>query len=690
MSVAAIQPNAWGIDEFGREARKVALVAIAYYLAAQAAFFIGTLSDKIFAPFWPPNIVLLCALLLTPARRWWLPILAAFPAHALAEHGVGMPLLQMLAAFATNCAFAIIAALALRRALGGPPWFDTLRKAWLYVLLAAIACPMVAALGGGFMRILGDGAIEKYPLFWADWFMSNALGSMTLGPIALMALSARRWSLASIPKHAFVEATFLGVALIAVCTVVFEASVGNTASGFLPALLYLPLPLVLWAAVRFGVKGASGAILVVTIVLIWKALNGPSIFLASDSETSVFAIQAFLIGLAIPVLLLGASIDETRHAERAVRESEERMKAAAVAANISMWHFNYESESFWLTDHGREMFGFAPDETVTRYAVMSRVHPEDRQAAIDAMQAATAAGKLAVCEFRIVWPDGQVRWILCRAGVHGDYRGAPAQISGTFVDISERKAAESEVAHQRHELAHLMRVSMLGELSGGIAHELTQPLSAILSNAEAARILLTQKNPNIAEVVEVLDDIIGEDNRAGEVIRRLRGLLKKSEAKFESVDLNDLVTSTLRLLHNEQINRRVRVFVDLTSDIPLVSGDPVQLQQVLLNLLLNAMDAMNEMVPSRRKITVSTRLLSGEEIEVSVADSGIGLSQSSQMRAFQPFFTTKERGLGLGLSLSSSIIKLHLGDLILENNAQGGATARFRLPRLNTMMVAAK
>jgi PAS domain S-box-containing protein len=355
-----------------------------------------------------------------------------------------------------------------------------------------------------------------------------------------------------------------------------------------------------------------------------------------------------------------------------------------------MWHFDYESESFWLTDYGREMFGFAPGEAITRYAVISRVHPDDRQAAIESMQAATAAGKLAIYEFRIVRPDGEIRWIRCRAGAHGDYHGAPAQISGTFSDLTERRAAEAEVAQQRHELAHLMRVSMLGELSGGIAHELTQPLSAILSNAEAARILLTRKNPNIAEVVEVLDDIIGEDNRAGEVIRRLRGLLRKSEAKFEPVDLNDLTTSTLRILHNEVINRKITTSIKLGTALPLVSGDPVQLQQVLLNLLLNAMDAMNEMVPSRRKITVSTRLLSGDEVEVRVADSGIGLSQSGQVRAFQPFFTTKERGLGLGLSLSSSIIRLHGGKLVLENNAEGGATATFRVPRLNVMMVAAK
>jgi C4-dicarboxylate-specific signal transduction histidine kinase len=304
------------------------------------------------------------------------------------------------------------------------------------------------------------------------------------------------------------------------------------------------------------------------------------------------------------------------------------------------------------------------------------------------MQAAVAAGKMGESEFRIVRPDGEIRWLRCRASAHGEYRGAVAQASGTFSDITEHKIAESEMARQRHELAHLMRVSMLGELSGGIAHEITQPLSAIMSNAEAARILLSQEAPDLKEVVEVLDDIIAEDNRAGEVIHRLRGLLKKSEAKLEPVDVNAVINSTLEILHNEFITRRTRVTSMLGRDLPLVSADIVQLQQVLLNLLLNAMDAMNDVAPSRRRIDISTSQTKDGEVEVSVADRGSGLANSLKERAFQPFVSTKESGLGLGLSLSSSIIKLHGGVLTLDNNVDGGATAAFRLPQLNVVSAA--
>jgi PAS domain S-box-containing protein len=664
--------------DVGRELHAPLIAALAYYLGAEAAFFVGTLSDKIFAPFWPPNIVLLCALLLTPYRRWWLFILAVFPAHVLAELRVGMGAAQLLVAFATNCAVAVISAAALRRTVGGPPWFGSLRNACVYVAITAVASPAVVALAGAFVPIMSAGSSEHYWSFWAQWYLSNAVGSLALGPIALILLSERPRRLLSAPFRQAAEAAALAAALVVVCAVAFEAGTATIPSGFLPALVYLPLPFVLWAAVRFGAKGASGAILLVTVILIWRALNGPSLFLTGNAETSVFALQVFVLGLSAPILLLGASIEGTRQAEKIARESEERMAFAAISADVCLWHIDFQSDRFWVTNHGRELLGLGPNEPISRHAVMSMIHPDDRQRAVEALRA--AAESLADCEFRIVRPgDGEIRWIRCRARAHGNYRGAPAEISGTFADITALKSAESELTQQRHEITHLLRVSMLGELSGGIAHEITQPLSAILSNAEAARILLSRDSPDIKEVVEILDDIIGENNRAGEVIHRLRSLLKKSEARFEPVDINDIVNSTLRLLHNELITRRVRTSTDLAADLPLVSGDPVQLQQVLLNLMLNAIDAMNDILPSARTISISTAATDAEQVQVRISDCGIGLAPVHRERIFQPFFTTKEQGLGLGLSLCSAIVKLHGGALSLDNNAGGGATAAFTL-----------
>jgi signal transduction histidine kinase len=293
-------------------------VALAYLIGAEAAFFVGTLSDRIFAPFWPPNVILFCALLMVPGRRWWLYIAAVFPAHVVAELQVGMPAGQLLVAFLTNGAVAVLNAAAVRRFLGERPWFGDLRKTALYVLITAGINPALVALGGAFVPILGGGSIANYELYWTYWYVSNALSTLTLGPLFLTWTGIAPKSSGLAPRRRKVEAALLGVLLVAVCALAFEAGAG-TASSFLPAILYSPLPLILWATIRFGAKGGITAILVVTVVLIWRALKGPSLFLGADPETNVLALQVFLIALSIPTLLLGAAIDELRHAEAAMR-----------------------------------------------------------------------------------------------------------------------------------------------------------------------------------------------------------------------------------------------------------------------------------------------------------------------------------------------------------------------------------
>lgn len=654
-------------------------VAVAYYIGAKAAFLIGTLSDRIFAPFWPPNVVLFCALVLTAKPQWWRYIAAAFPAHAIAEIEVGMGASQLLVAFATNCLVAVFSAAGMQGLVVGPRWFDSLRKACLYILITALAAPMIVSLFGAFVPILGGGELARYPMFWLDWYLANALGSLTLGPVALIWAAGRGRLSDIVSGWAAVEAAILGVSLVVVCSIVFKVGADSVPISFLPALFYLPLPLALWAALRFGVKGASCAVLIVTTVLIWHTLKGPNLFVSADAALSVITMQVFLLGLSVPMLMLGAAIDEARKATRTVRDSEERMMAAAVSADVCLWHFDRSSDDqLWLTEHGRQMLGLPNAEPITRQILINAVHPDDRESARQSLRDAFAAGKLADVEFRIVQSDGRARWIRCRA--RADERHDPQEISGSFTDVTERKAADIELAQQRHEIAHLMRVSMLGELSGGIAHEITQPLSAILSNAEAARILLRQEKLNIDEIGEALDDIIYEGNRAGEVIHRLRGLLKKSEAKFEPVDINDLVNSTVQLLHHELIARQVKVATSLAAELPLVSGDSVQLQQVLLNLALNAIDAMNDVVPSRRMIVITTKVTDESTLNVAIADHGIGLKTFGSEDLFKPFVTTKTHGLGLGLSLCSAIAKLHEGTLTLANNVDGGATATLTLP----------
>jgi len=294
------------------------LVALAYLLGAEAAFYIGTLSDQIFALFWPPNVVLFCALMIVPQRDWWLYIVAAFLAHVVAERGVGMPAPQLLVAFATNCMVALLNAYAVRRFVGDPPWFGNFRKASIYIVTTAGIAPAVSALGGAFVPILGGAALEDYWIFWSHWYLANALPNLTLGPVFLIWFSdGARWTRWK-PSRRHIEPAVLAVALVGVCIVAVAAG-RLTTTSFLPGILFLPLPLVLWAAVRFGEKGASAAILVVAVILTWATLHGRGLFPGEDPEHSVLALQLFLTGLSIPVLMLGALIDELRSAERTTR-----------------------------------------------------------------------------------------------------------------------------------------------------------------------------------------------------------------------------------------------------------------------------------------------------------------------------------------------------------------------------------
>ena len=294
------------------------LVALLYFIGAEVAFYIGTLSDRIFALFWPPNVILFCALLLVPQRRWWAFVTAALPAHVVAEFTVGMPAPQLLVAFATNCLVVLPNAWAVRRFVGGPPWFGNWRAAMRYIAITAGVGPALAALGGAFVPIMGGGALADYWLFWSHWYFANALPNLTLGPAFLIWFSdaARSGGWSWSRRH--IEAVGLGVLLLAACLVVALPDQVGEALG--PTVLVLPLPLLVWAAVRFGEKGASAATLMVAVIFTWDALHGGPLFPHPNPERSLLALQLFLTGISIPILLLGALIDELRRSERTTRE----------------------------------------------------------------------------------------------------------------------------------------------------------------------------------------------------------------------------------------------------------------------------------------------------------------------------------------------------------------------------------
>jgi len=296
------------------------LAAVAYFLGAEAAFYIGTLSDKIFALFWPPNVILFCALLIVPRGKWWLYIAAAFPAHVIAELGVGMPAPQLLLAFATNCMVALLDAYAVRRFVGDPPWFGTWQKISIYIIITAGIVPAVASLAGAFVPILGGGSFADYGIFWSHWYLANSLPSITLGPAFMIWFSGgTEWQRRRPLRRNLEPVTVLAI-LVSICILAAALAREVAGSSLVLAVLLLPLPFVLWAAIRFGEKGASAAIAIVAVILTWRSLRGAGLFPLESPERSVLALQLFLTGLSIPVLLLGALIDDLRRTERTTRD----------------------------------------------------------------------------------------------------------------------------------------------------------------------------------------------------------------------------------------------------------------------------------------------------------------------------------------------------------------------------------
>ncbi|HEX5398994.1 MAG TPA: PAS domain S-box protein [Verrucomicrobiae bacterium] len=251
-----------------------------------------------------------------------------------------------------------------------------------------------------------------------------------------------------------------------------------------------------------------------------------------------------------------------------------------------------------------------------------------------------------------------------------------------IVDITQRKQSEQEARSQRDELAHLSRVTMLGELSSSIAHELNQPLGAILRNAEAAELFLQDPSPDLEELRAILADIRRDDQRAGAVISRMRSLVKRREVERSLLDPKSLAADVINLVHTDAASRRVRMVFESASPLPPVRGDRVQLQQVLLNLLLNAMDAVTDCAPENRRVTIRLRAVDAQ-VELAVSDTGRGIPSDKLNHVFEPFFSTKPNGMGLGLPISRKIVEAHGGRLWAENNPAAGATFYFTLPADN-------
>ena len=413
-----------------------------------------------------------------------------------------------------------------------------------------------------------------------------------------------------------------------------------------------------------------------SVFVFWGVLQVPIV--ATLSFMGLVAVMGYeLSSETIHASELGRKLQES---EAGLHDIEERMRLAVEASGFGVLIRDFTRNEFWASDKWRELFGFSDTERLELDVILQRIHPEDREPLRLVLEKARSGYGIYDVEFRAVLPSGEVRWIGARGRVEFDSTGKPAFARSVSHDITRQKEAEKETQNLRREIAHVDRVSMMGQLASALAHEINQPLGAILRNAEAAELLMQDKSPDLDEIRAILADIREDDQRAGNVIDRMRGLLKRQDLDRRPVYASELVGEVAALVRSDAAARHIQLEVTVAANLPPVFGDPVHLQQVLLNLIINGMDAIDEASGGDRRLSVTAALDGAKAIEIAVNDSGRGIPNDKLTHIFDPFFTTKPNGMGMGLPISRTIITAHSGRLWAENKEEGGASFRFTLP----------
>ena len=387
--------------------------------------------------------------------------------------------------------------------------------------------------------------------------------------------------------------------------------------------------------------------------------------------------------------LMGVSIDitEQKRAEETLRESEEfnRTILASLRNHIAILDkkgtivsVSEAWEQFARENGAVSLAGLGPGINYLEVCRRSILANDDLASqALEGIQS-VLDGKMDL--FSLEYPchsPSESRWFLMEVM---PFRRSEGGVVISHTNVTQRKNAELEARQRGEELAHVTRIATIGELGTSLAHEINQPLTAILCNAEAAQRFLSGATPDLDEVRQILDDIVKDDKRAGEVIRRMRTLVKKEAPRRDAVDLNDTIRETMALVRSTSFLEGLAMVAELDPELPTVQGDRVQLQQVILNLLLNAIAAMKDAPMASRELVVKTAREDNRTAMVAVTDSGTGIDKNAIDRLFEPFYTTKGEGLGMGLSISQTIIKAHGGTIGAANNPEGGATFTVTLP----------
>ena len=637
------------------------IVFIGYYLGARMGLAL-TFQPYPVSVMWPTNVILLAALLLSERRTWpWL-IICALPAHLITEIHSGIPLGMVLCWFVSNTFEALIGAVGILSFPGVSLKFNRMRDIFALYVCGALLGPFLSSFLDSAFVWLNHWGNRGYWEVWRMRFFSNAFTAFILLPVILKFLSGKLATYLKVPWVRYLEGSAAFAFLMAASVVVFYFQDAGPAAP--PALLYVPLPFLLWIAVRFGPAETSAATCCVALIAIWGAVHGHGPFAYRLPEQNALSIQMLFSIVSVAQLSLTIAIGERRRAEVRFTKAFQSSPVAKLIIRLKDGHI------FEMNERCDKMLGFQRDETIGRTVDEMNIYasPENRERLVTRISNGKGMHEIPVC---LRAKTGKLLHTLVSADIE-DIDGEDCLIT-VIQDVSDRKRAEEA----QQSLAHASRLAVAGELTAMIAHEINQPLGAILSNAEAAELLLKTENPPLEEIREILSDIRKNDLRADETIRRVRNLLRKDEIQMKRIDINEIVSTTVQLVTGDALLRRIPIERQLAEELLPVLGDAIHLQQVLLNLILNAIDAMNQTPESARRITIRTRQRDDKTIEVAVTDCGHGIAPDKMPVIFDSFYTTKEKGMGLGLSIARSIIEAHEGRLWAENNPTLGATFHF-------------
>jgi len=383
-----------------------------------------------------------------------------------------------------------------------------------------------------------------------------------------------------------------------------------------------------------------------------------------------------------------ASALARKEADESLRESEATISLATESADLGLWSRDMQTGKVWATGRTRTLYDFSADAEVTFSQFLESLHPDDRSDTEKAVAEAVADVRDYNIVHRVVRPDGAERWIAARGRAIYSATGRPLKMMGASFDITERRQRALQTDGHRQELAHLGRVALMGEMASSLAHELNQPLTAIVTNAAAGQRFVDRGEIDARELHELLLDIAMDGERAGKIIRGIREMVRKGNIAREPVDMNQVVKDVIRLTNSDAVRHGCVLVTELDAQLPRVEADSVQLQQVLLNLILNAFEAMREIPHQHRRVVLSTSHLvpnsqANAVVRTIVRDFGPGFSEKVHQRIFEHFFSTKKDGLGMGLAIARSIVESFGGVLDATNATDGGAIFYFTLPALH-------